>query len=129
MTKDEALKLALEALEVWVEGFSDLVDDLDEQAITAIKEALTSTQCEKQPAQAPVATSAADHIAGEIGYCQFHAAVPNGSKLYAAQQQEQQSCDRRPWIGLTEADYSEMSAEWCDGASWAEDKLKGKNFD
>jgi hypothetical protein len=36
---------------------------------------------------------------------------------------------KRPWVGLTEADYSEMSAEWCDGASWAEDKLKEKNFD
>jgi hypothetical protein len=30
----------------------------------------------------PVATTAADHIKGEIGFCQFHADVPNGSKLY-----------------------------------------------
>jgi hypothetical protein len=39
MTKDEALDLALEALESWAKGFPDLVGDLDKQAITAIKQA------------------------------------------------------------------------------------------
>ena len=49
MTKDEALKLALEALDEWGKGFPDLVGDLDKQAIAAIKEALA------QPEQEPVA--------------------------------------------------------------------------
>ena len=49
MTKDEALELALEALESWVKGFPDLVEDLDKQAITAIKQALAA------PVQEPVA--------------------------------------------------------------------------
>jgi len=34
------------------------------------------------PVQKPVATTAASHIAGEVGYCQFHTAVPNDTKLY-----------------------------------------------
>ena len=49
MTKDEALKLALEALEGWGKGFPDNWGDLDTEAITAIKEALA------QPEQEPVA--------------------------------------------------------------------------
>ena len=85
MTKDEALKLALEAVSI-LKPANWLDAELQIQAWEAIKEALA------QPAQEPVATSAADHIAGEIGYCQFHAAVPNGSNLYttppAAQPQE-----------------------------------------
>jgi len=50
MTKDETLKLALEALESWVKGFPDLVDDIDKKAISAIKEALSSEATEAQPA-------------------------------------------------------------------------------
>ena len=66
MTKDEALKLALEALQFSLHvGFDESSESQikkgakagqkHRQAITAIKEALTSTQCEKQPAQEPVA--------------------------------------------------------------------------
>ena len=51
MTKDEALTMALEALDEWGKGFPDLVGDLDKQAIAAIKEALA------QPQQEPVAIS------------------------------------------------------------------------
>jgi hypothetical protein len=40
MTKDEALRLALEALESWSKSLPDYVEDLDRQAITAIKAAL-----------------------------------------------------------------------------------------
>ena len=44
MTKNDALKLALEALESWAKGFPDLVEDLDKQAITTIKQALSTRQ-------------------------------------------------------------------------------------
>ena len=44
MTKDEALELALEALEDWCCGFPDLIQDMDTQAIAAIKEVLAQTQ-------------------------------------------------------------------------------------
>ena len=49
MTKDEALKMALETLEIWKGYMPHLWDKTDEQAITAIKEALA------QPEQEPVA--------------------------------------------------------------------------
>jgi len=39
-----------------------------------------------EPKTEPVATTAADHVKGEIGYCTFHSAVPNETKLYAAPQ-------------------------------------------
>jgi hypothetical protein len=42
----------------------------------------------------PVATTAADHVKNEYGYCQFHTAVPNDTKLYTAPPQ-------RPWVELT----------------------------
>ena len=49
MTKDEALKFALETLEVWTGYMPHLWDKTDEQTITAINEAL------EQPEQEPVA--------------------------------------------------------------------------
>ena len=49
MTKDEALKFALETLEVWKGYMPHLWDKTDEQTITAINEAL------EQPEQEPVA--------------------------------------------------------------------------
>jgi hypothetical protein len=60
LTKDEALKLALEALENLYSTCDWYGDDGREamanapKAIAAIKEALMSTQCEKQPAQEPI---------------------------------------------------------------------------
>jgi hypothetical protein len=73
------------------------------------------------PVQEPVATSAADHIAGEIGYCQFHAVVPNGSNLYTTPQ--------RPWVGLTFAEICECENTYYlhKFARAIEAKLKEKN--
>ena len=44
MTKDEALKMALETLEIWKGYMPHLWDKTDEQAITAIKEALAQPE-------------------------------------------------------------------------------------
>ena len=41
----------------------------------------------------PVATTAANHVRNEIGYCWFHAAVPNGTKLYTAAPQPAELTD------------------------------------
>jgi len=43
-----------------------------------------------EPKAEPVANTAADHVKGEIGYCTFHSAVPNKTKLYAAPQTRKQ---------------------------------------
>jgi len=114
----EALKLALEALEVWVEGFSDLVDDLDEQAITAIKEALA------QPAQEPVAKlNGIDKYGPMLGWYKHWTNFPVGTKLYTTPQQ-------RPWIGLTFAEICECENDsLLKFARAVEAKLKEKNFD
>jgi len=34
---------------------------------------------------------------------------------------------QRTWVGLESDDYVDMSEDWCEGASWAETKLKEKN--
>ena len=115
MTKDEALKLALEALEA---DELDMVDDSSgnmvfrkEQAITAIKEALAQTQ-------EPVAW---EQFYPDIGKPQiaFNAEVIG----YVAPQ--------RTWVGLTakekhEFRYSHMTtADFIDAI---EAKLKEKNI-
>ena len=114
MTKDEALKLALEALEA---DELDMVDDgsgnmvfRKEQAITAIKEALAQTQ----------ELVAWEQFYPDIGKPQiaFNAEVIG----YVAPQ--------RTWVGLTDKEkheirYSHMtSAEFID---FIEAKLKDKN--
>lgn len=45
-----------------------------------------------QPAQRqePVATTLASHVSGEVGYCKFHVALPNGTLLYTSPQPAQQ---------------------------------------
>jgi len=114
---EEALKLALEALTYLYAETTAYEDDVIDKAITAIKEALA------QPEQEPVATSAANHVAGEIGFCKFHIAVPNGTKLYTTPQQ-------RPWVGLTEDERSELVTlhhKWNEYGQAIEAKLKEKN--
>jgi len=70
MTKDKALKLALEALTNAIavrngEGGTKLVSPLEENAITAIKEALA------QPAQEPVAWAVSPRYEDSDGYFDF----------------------------------------------------------
>ena len=111
MTKDEALKLALEALgNTWTEPKSEQYK-IEKEAITAIKEALA------QPEQEPVAW---EQFYPDIGKPQiaFNAEVIG----YVAPQ--------RTWVGLTakekhEFRYSHMTtADFIDAI---EAKLKDKN--
>ena len=52
---ERALKLALEALENWVEYFPQNVDDIDKKVITSLREALASEAIEQPAQQEPVA--------------------------------------------------------------------------
>ena len=115
MTKDEALRMALEALEYEPIGKTSGEKDLKDQAITAIKEALA------QPEQDP------------FGYFRYDlrldAWVQNkagitGTPFYTTPPQ-------REWVGLTSVDWNDFNAvKGSDPhyvAQWAEAKLKEKN--
>jgi hypothetical protein len=111
MTKDEALKLALEALEnISTALREDDVLGSDSElmlnAITAIKEALA------QPAQEPVAWINAEKRTfewnGPVLWNTPTVASLNKIPLYTAPQQ-------RPWVGLTELERAEIAnLKWWD---------------
>ena len=122
MTKDEALRMALEALEA---DELDMVDDgsgnmvfRKEQAIAAIKKALS------EPEQEPVAW---EQFYPDIGKPQiaFNAEVIG----YVAPQ--------RTWVGLTDEEIDQgllrsnhalqTAGAWRDGVEWATKQLKEKN--
>ena len=111
MTKDEAMKMALEALgNTWTEPKSEQYK-IEKEAITAIKEAL------EQPKQGPVAwwNDTGTHIDLNVS--------GRGTPLYTHPLQ-------RTWVGLTakekhEFRYSHMTtADFIDAI---EAKLKDKN--
>jgi len=92
-TKDEALKLALEALE-YRGGSTWLKHDI---AVEAIKAALA------QPAQEPVAWMTPDGEGFRIRFSPPTNDVPLGwDALYTTPQQ-------RPWVGLTKAQFLEAT--------------------
>ena len=118
MTKDEALKLGLEALEGFI-PYLPLKDEAQcnryDKAITAIKEALA------QPEQEPVAwwNDTGTHIDLNVS--------GRGAPLYKAQPQ-------RTWVGMTEDEAIELLPEgdWeiestLDFAQAIEAKLRSKN--
>jgi hypothetical protein len=94
MTKDEALKLALEALEAHAD-----IGIKSDKAITAIKEALA------QPAQEPVAWITPDGEGFRIRFSAPTSDVPLGwDALYTIPQQ-------RPWVGLTDDEIDKIFEE------------------
>jgi hypothetical protein len=128
-TKDEALKLALEALrterDIYRENDDDGAPEYIIEAITAIKAALAA-----QPAQEPVAWALQEED-GQIYDCicndehdrhEGRYTVP----LYTTPQQ-------RPWVGLVNKDKvldfgdAHVTTEFARGALWAEAKLKELN--
>ena len=92
MTQEE-LKLVLKALEGWCRGFPDLIGDLDEQAITAIKEALA------QPEQEPVALPIDDYFvtwSEQFGGIGFKESMPNANYKITVT-----AVPQRTWVDLT----------------------------
>ena len=116
MTKDEALKLALEALgNTWTEPKSEQYE-IEKEAITAIKEALA------QPEQEPVGIVQSAHELND----DWLGKLPCGTKLYTAPPQ-------RPWVGLTQQDIdiafddTQEGGGFDDFARAIEAKLKAVN--
>jgi len=116
MTKDEVLKLALEALDQSVDTYFEKRD----AAITAIKEALA------QPEQEPVAWAYvnSDDECEQIEYC-TESPMPEFEPLYRAP-------PRRAWVGLTDEEIQEclqgLPTQTIDVyARRIEAKLKEKN--
>ena len=131
MTKDDALKLALEALEGadwYINQLEMIVYSVDDdgthenrlkvqQAIAAIKEALA------QPEQEPVAVCELQEDGWDtICDGDWLETLPVGTKLYTTP-------PKRPWVGLTNEDWNSTpyDTEFRAGAEWAEVKLKEKN--
>ena len=114
MTKDEALKLALEALELHGQQYPHMVKGYCLDAITAIKEALA------QPEQEPVAWINSSELlvmkgnayAGAKDWRVNLGLEPEKGDvgLYTTQPQ-------RPWVGLTEEELYEIYDESDDGSS------------
>jgi hypothetical protein len=119
MTKDEALKLALEALEEaadaidswgsYASGYFQVKHDLEsdiskaKSAITAIKEALA------QPEQEPVAWMCADESLINKGYARFSHVCMGDWKIPVYTTKPQ-----RTWVGLTPACPSGLTQYECE---------------
>jgi hypothetical protein len=120
MTKDEALRLALEALELYGKQYPHMVKGYCLDAITAIKEALANEALEKmaenarelgldyEPEQPKVRTG----NCLRVGVC-----ASEGHKI----------APQRTWVGLTDIDYAGLPLEQVGLVRWAEAKLKERN--
>ena len=132
MTKDEALKLALEALQ-WNWGGEPL-PTLELQAINAIKEALA------QPEQEPVAWPRTMERGALIQWLHFEMVqhtLDEGTidKLIEDAQAIPATLPQRTWVGLTDEEISKISQRlgidhddsWTDLKQAIEAKLKERN--
>ena len=113
----DAAKQALESLE----NYDGQTWEETKEAITSLRQAIATE--ESLATQEPVATTAADHAIGEIGYCKFHAAVPYDTKLYIHPQ------PKREWVGLTDEERKKIAYNTAEllVARQIEAKLKEKN--
>ena len=137
MTKDEALKLALEALEA---DELDMVDDgsgnmvfRKEHAITAIKEALAQTQ---EPVAVKHMMRWVDNLKWQSDNGQ-HMNIPSGLSsgtcwelAIELEQFIKSTAPQRTWVGLTAKEKHEFRYSHMTTADFIEDieaKLKDKN--
>jgi len=110
MTKDEALKLALEALEdLGMKHFDNTGEVLYKETFTAIKEALAQRE-QLQPVWSGGPTNKDYEDAMRLRRINELAAPP-----------------QRTWVGLTDIDYAGLPLEQVGLVRWAEAKLKEKN--
>jgi len=124
VTKDEALKLALEALEdLGMKHFENTGEVLYKETFTAIKEALA------QPEQEPVAWMCADESLINKGYARFSHVCMGDWKIPVYTTPPQ-----RTWVGLTDEEIDDLSRTMVKGnksVNWLcqaiEAKLKEKN--
>ena len=123
MTKDEALRLALEALKSTGEnnGYHGVTQYFDEtmvdQAITAIKAAL---EAKDEPEYYGLTK---DHLWMSISKEHYDRLKPEfRMACYTTPPQ-------RTWVGLSDKDWnrSKHNQDFQKGVDWAEEMLKGKN--
>jgi hypothetical protein len=121
MTKDEALKQALEALgEIEWSNNSQWQSDRAKVAITAIKEALA------QPEQEPVAMLERDPSIGRLRVTYEDAVTELDEGMYPLYTAPPQ----RPWVGLTGQEkelIASVSLDVHDAVHRTDAKLKEKN--
>jgi hypothetical protein len=151
MTKDEALKLALEALEG-----ADMIDCDMREAITAIKEALANEALEKmaenarelgldyEPPQEPVAwklvpRDATDEMLKAMDECSTEGYderlyAGHAASVFMAAVDAAPAPPQRTWVHLTNEEHTELAIECgCLGADWVfygavvERKVREKN--
>ena len=128
MTKDEALKLALELIQDYVDEYGPHDKDSGAQyVITAIKEALA------QPAQEPVAWRY--KIVDCFGRPAWTLKTPRSdTRVLESQPIYTTPPQRKPWVGLTEQEHTDiavecgcMSSDWVFYGATVERLLKEKN--
>jgi hypothetical protein len=140
MTKDEVLKQALEFCEFcWRDVLmNEYAIERLEQTITEIREALAQQDAESHlqevsdfgqlQEQEPVAWQWLDTAT-------FRKKIPPTGEsecwnpLYTSPPKEQQSCDKREWVGLTQEEYQQIQRDYFRADQWRgiEAKLKELN--
>ena len=142
MNKDEALKLALEALEdLGMKHYERTGEVLYKETFAAIKEALANEALEKkaenarelglnyEPEQKPVAWMCADESLINKGYARFSHVCMGDWKIPVYTTKPQ-----RTWVGLTDEEIDDLSRTMVKGnksVNWLcqaiEAKIKEKN--
>jgi hypothetical protein len=141
MTKDEALKLALVALELHGKQYPHMVKGYCLDAITAIKEALA------QPEQEPVVWMYQDKSTHDVRFQKhMRGFVDHGATyetpLYTSPPQQELVCvcgavwegqeliyttPQRTWVGLPESAFAGMTLQQVTAMKYAEQILKDQN--
>jgi hypothetical protein len=124
MTKDEALRLALEALYGFIPYLPLEHDkpqcDRYDQAITAIKAALVAKD---EPVAWPCLIANADFDKDTVTLVM----QCSDYKVSAGMHWLLTTPPQRTWVGLTDIDYAGLPLEQVGLVRWAEAKLKAKN--
>ena len=143
MTQTEALKMALEALENWLEFDPKNFGEADKKAITAIREALAGAECDRQPEQCKYGQEPKSCTSSPMDcQCAIDATLaqpeqepaccngncPNTKDCEQAMQCLYTTPPQRTWVGLTDEEYAELAEEFGPfPINQIEAKLKEKN--
>ena len=131
MTKDEALKLALEALigaRAFLESDAPVeIWGVNDQAITAIKEALA--QPEQEPVQTIPSFTQLQQIIKNLEHCLSRDSKQEFLRVWIRDWTEHKLSQnttppQRTWVGLTEKDLCEAAVKSQEGISPRDDTLR-----
>jgi len=124
MTKDEALRLALEALQELEDTNSYWWQEVDEVTTKKIDPAITAIKAALEAKDEPVAWMCADESLINKGYARFSHVCMGEWKIPVYTTPSQ-----RTWVGLTDKDWkrSKHTEDFEKGVDWAEAMLKAKN--